>query len=206
MSTSSENNLVVAYNRLLDEVRHAFDAAGQDNGPTQARYRYILGLLAVAKFLENTGAPRHYCDTFAELGTALSDLDQGTVNPVLWHANTGTRPPDASKMWRDRACVCIGLNVIVATGKTRSEAAEYLAKKYGKRLAGLMTRKSSSLVSAILSWDDEFKQGRVKNREAGAVYERNIEGFRQDIASHSPGSQMQRVEQLLELFGFSPSS
>jgi hypothetical protein len=73
----------------------------------------------VAQFFMKFDA--RFGDRFFELGSALADLNIGTVTPLLRPVRTGKRGGDSSTTWRRRAHAVLGLEGLMAARKCSEE-------------------------------------------------------------------------------------
>jgi hypothetical protein len=127
------------------------------------RDRLVHTLRAISAFLETLHWLKDDGRQLEHLATALIDLKHGIVHPVL-KAPKFNSPPDPTEVWKIRARVAFAVELYLRTGKTRTVAAAKIAKDYPE--LSKITKDNSNLVTAILSWRDDFKKGRIKNRDA----------------------------------------
>jgi hypothetical protein len=148
--------------RALDSARN--DPAHQTTGE---RDRYISALAAIAEFLSACGT-NDLGKWIGELGSALSDLNTGTVRSFLQPAKIHSKSADPSHLWRGRAIVAAAVDLLVQSGLTR----ELTAKKIEKEFSGLtaLVNPKKKLGASALSWRDELAKGRVSNVEAIRLY------------------------------------
>ena len=160
----ARGELGAAYRDLVRSLAQAFD----EIGPTQSqRDGYIVSLFAVTDFLLANGVDAEHVYKFAELASALSDLDVGTVVPLLQPAFVANRKSAPSYLWRRRAFVALGVKTLTTSGLSRDEAvrrATASVKTIGELSGSTEPRK------AVLSWNDEFSKKRIKNFEAARVF------------------------------------
>jgi hypothetical protein len=125
------------------------------------RTAYGMVLMALVDFLKASGLGGGPVPAWLmELGSALTDLDDGIVRPLL---ATQKRKGLPSNEWRRRAYVCLGMRVLVDGGITRKEAAR--AARRASRLAEALS------ANELVTLYDQFqKKGGIKNREAAHVY------------------------------------
>jgi hypothetical protein len=92
-------------------VDRAFSANALANGSAVAieRARYVMALTAVAKFLDTFGDAKFIADRFAELASALQDLNAGIRRPLFGTFKKSGNPDAASNVWRGRANVAIAV-------------------------------------------------------------------------------------------------
>jgi hypothetical protein len=134
------------------------------------RERYAAALVVVALFVGGRIGSR-----FSELASAIADLNTGTVHPLLAGVRVHNRRADTSQMWRARARVALGLEALLRSGLSRTEAAAKVATEFPSiaRLAGPRA-KNSTLRTIVFGWRKELKAGRVKNFEAGELFSEGI--------------------------------
>jgi hypothetical protein len=141
------------------------------------RNEVVGALIAIAWFLDKLEGFDGYANAINELSSALSDLDRGSVHAILQpKARKGNRgrPPDNTDLMCARARVAIAIAYMMqATNKekTKDEIAIEIAMKY-QGLASIRKKITSdtSLKDSIVSWYNEFNQGKVKNQEASDLY------------------------------------
>src|SRR6202521_3704052 len=128
------------------------------------RERHAAALVRVAQFFCALG-DRRLGDRFFELSSAIAELSQGTLHPLLRQARPQSRPADPSQLWR--AHVALALEALIRTGLSPSEAAAEVARKVPKigNLAGAKAR-MSKLPTTMLGWRKQISAGRVKNFQA----------------------------------------
>lgn len=136
----------------------------------------------LAKFIKETGGDQVIVERFAELGTALLDLERGTVHPVLRHNAAGGRTVDRDDIWSCRATVAIALDFLVESGMTPRKGAEQIESKYpqlerlcrrtnpsGPSKGGRYT-KAIDLPGSILSWRRRLREKTVNSALAVTAY------------------------------------
>ena len=160
-------DLLVNFSR---KIEMAFDQ-DRTQSNEDARERYSAALNVVANFVTNVVGHK-YGEHFFELGSALVDLNDGTVSDLLEPTYTGTRPPDPSKLWRARAYVAIALHALISGGQKPEEAAYNLFREFPDiaKLANKNSR-SGDIKKTILAWRKLFSAGRISNIEAGELYD-----------------------------------
>jgi hypothetical protein len=107
-----ERILKQAFADLLEKVDHAFTQEPRLTGIENERERYVAALIVVAQFFKTFEAP--FADRFFELGSALTDLNNGTDAPLLERTRTGKRSGDSSMTWRRRAHAVLGVEGLMA--------------------------------------------------------------------------------------------
>ena len=163
----ARKELVVGFRTLAARLGRAH----KDVRPKDEREAYAMALLAVGEFLKVNGANGVIPFWLAELGSALTDLNDEIVGPLL-HAQKQKAFP--SNDWRRFAMVALGMTALTMAGVKREEAAAYALRKV-KTIRG-------TSAETILSRYNDFHRGRVKNREGKWVFklghQRLIEGRR----------------------------
>lgn len=151
------------YRALVGRIATAYVKVRASHGDRAA---YALALLALADFLKANGAGGPVLPWLAELGSALTDLDDGIVRPLL---ATKKRKGLPSNEWRRRTLICLGMRALAERGMDRRDAAAS-AKRASK-----VARKLS--VRDLVTLYDQFqKKGGIKNREAAAMYANAVQG------------------------------
>jgi|ERR1700674_194565 len=142
------------------------------------RERHAAALVRVAQFFCALG-DRRLGDRFFELSSAIAELSQGTLHPLLRQARPQSRPADPSQLWRARARVALALEALIRTGLSPSEAAAEVARKVPKigNLAGAKAR-MSKLPTTMLGWRKQISAGRVKNFQAQELLQEGLERMR----------------------------
>jgi hypothetical protein len=155
--------VIVRKRRVVDflELARLIGAAHKDVRPKNERAAYKLALVAVSEFLKQKGWNPAICLWLAELGSALTDLDHGIVRPLLQAKNTKSLP---SSEWRLFAMVSLGMRALTLTDVSREDAADQAFRSV-KAIRGIRGGKKT-----IIRRYDEFRKGRVKNREGAWLY------------------------------------
>jgi hypothetical protein len=103
----------------------------------------------------------------ALLGTALLNLNKGTVHPLLQPAPIRNRPPDTTEFWLGRARVAAGFYILLKSGLTRKEAKREIERhRHLQPLKSKKTDRHGSLGSAAESWFEQLKEGTVSDKVA----------------------------------------
>ncbi|MCW5691003.1 MAG: hypothetical protein KIT48_01420 [Pseudolabrys sp.] len=182
MSTTDEiferdnlEKLLRAIAELHRNLGLAFKSGNQGRGvlwPAN-RNEMIDALISIAWFCDNLEGFDAYANVFNEFSSALADLDSGTIHPILMKKGGG-RPPESTDAISTRCRVAIAATYLMQTGRTKKEITEYIADEYpqlqllvGKRAAG-----NAELSESIANWRDEFRKGKIKNKEARDLYQR----------------------------------
>jgi hypothetical protein len=164
-----------ALEELHRDIARAFEQ--EPDYPLDAmneRERYAAALIVLAKYFSSLSV-KTIAARFFELGSAIADLNNGTVRSLLRPARADNRPADPSQLWRARAHVALGLEALLRSGLNRQDAALKVARQYSSiaSLAGLRA-KDSALQTTLFGWRREFKAGRVKNFEASELFAEGI--------------------------------
>jgi len=112
--------LMEAINRLAHELDVAFaDLSAVEPGllirnlpqirKRSKRDEYRLALHAIAQFFSTIGTPKSIVGQVLELANTLTDLDAGTVRPLLRPSRESNRPQDRSDVWEARALVAVAV-------------------------------------------------------------------------------------------------
>jgi hypothetical protein len=142
---------------LFGEIARAYREVRATHGDRTA---YGMVLIALADFLKANGLSGPVPLWLMELGSALTDLDDGVVRPLL---ATKKRKGLPSNEWRRRAYICLGMRVLVDGGMPRKGAAR--AARRASRMAEALS------VNELVTLYDQFqKRDGIKNREAAHVY------------------------------------
>jgi hypothetical protein len=179
--------------RVRDALRALFrdPACALPDPIDNMRARYIGALLLVGKFLEGIGTEKDVAESFAQLGGALLDLEQGTRHPLLEPKKFGNRAPTTSEVWYVRACLVCVLDWLAAAGMDLESAAAIIAKRGGRSLDSVLER-GSSLEKAILGWRTSLEKGRIKSGSVEGLIEQNRR-LLEAVAPHFPRAEIQRV-------------
>jgi hypothetical protein len=147
--------------RSLDEFREAYSRRAEI-GERAAYVEAIRALTGVLLYLED---PLNLSDEdpafmwFVDLQIHLEDLDSGIVPPML---DCDVRSKGLSTVeWKNRLWAVLDIETLHAAGMKYKDAAIYAIR--GQKLLEVSEKE-------VLSWCAEFRKGRVKNREAVALY------------------------------------
>jgi hypothetical protein len=150
-------------------------AAPKDMGAIEVRQtRYCLAVLAVARFVKDSGIGDDVANELVSLAQAIGDLQDGIQSPYLKAAqrNKG-RVPDQTEVWQARVDAVLGLEGLIASGIEPREAAKHAAAKY-RGLKNLCRGENRKLGASLTSWRDVLNQKWVKNAAAQANYDDHI--------------------------------
>jgi hypothetical protein len=180
---------------LLHLLQQAFE---RPSATGTEQDRYMLALRGVAEFLDAIGAKELYGERFGKLAIAIGDLKSGRVAPVVGPRRFGKgRPPDGSEAWMGRAWVALAVEALMLSGSKRAGAAREIVRSF-PAVANLARAKSpSKSLDAVLWWCESFRRGKVKNRNAVAIYRHMLDPMKTEIAK-DPQSVSRIVDGLLQ--------
>ena len=149
------------------QLEHAFD----EIGPQNERRGYVAALGGISEYLISAGVDYRHACKLVDLASALSDLDDGIVRPLLRPAHVNNRRLTPSNIWRRRALVALGIEALLKSGLSRDEAAGE-AERNVKTICHLVAHrtKPTKPSKAALSWNDELGKGRIKSFDAVHLY------------------------------------
>jgi hypothetical protein len=162
---------------FIEAVDRAFSANALVSGSKEEieRARYVVALTAVAKFFDTFKDTSFIANHFAELASAIQDLDAGVTRPLLSAAKKSGNPVEASNLWRARASVAIAIEARRRQGKNRKVAAKSIAKECPEIQSLIRRQTDKDLWESILFWHNQFVGNRrVKNFEGAAVFKEGI--------------------------------
>jgi hypothetical protein len=175
MASDASAEVIQATIKLHEVVTRAFnDNAEYPRTLFNERERYAAAVQAVGHFLSSI-AGRGLGDRFFELGSAIADLNSGTVRSLLQPVKVDNRQSDNSQLWRARARVSVGFAALLKSGLSRSEAITKISRGFPAiaKLAG-RNAKDSTLQTIVRGWHKRLKAGRVKNFEADELFSEGI--------------------------------
>jgi hypothetical protein len=133
----------------------------------------VGALVAIAWFFEKLEGFGAYANVLNEFSSALADLDRGSVHAVFAAKAIG-KPPDNTDLMCARARVAIAVAYMMRAGgrgrKKEDIANEIAMKHQGLRRIRKHPTSDKPLSSSILSWYNDFNQGKGKNQEARDLY------------------------------------
>jgi hypothetical protein len=164
--------------RAIAELHRNLDAALKRKARTQlwpaGRNGMIEALTAIAWFFEKLEGFGAYANVLNEFGSALADLDRGSVHAIfVAKARKGGKgkPPDNTDVACARARVAIAVSCMMRAGRTKQNIANEIAMKHhGLRRITKSPTSDKPLSASIVSWYNEFNQGKGKNQEARDLY------------------------------------
>jgi hypothetical protein len=148
------------------------------------RERFALALWSIAVFFGKSGFNLPFADRFLELGSAISDLNNGSRPELLWPAKIDSNPPLESQFWRARVNVVLAFEALSRGAQRRSGSQHRLciAQKIDQDIPELerllrpkmqdLTPGSRNLPKTIIDdWQKKLKGSGIKNGEAIKLYE-----------------------------------
>jgi hypothetical protein len=137
------------------------------------RERIAAAVLFVGQFVATTIDRDIANRYFFELASALGNLNEGIVRPLLKRSPLHGRPPDPSNVWRARARVAVALYAFMRSGLSQGNAAGKIARDHPglHRLAG---KKAGNFATTIIDWRQEFGAKRVDDFEAAELFAEGI--------------------------------
>jgi len=175
-----------------DPLIAALAKFGDGSGRVEGRREYYVFVLrAVAEHISRVRPPGYkaHIKQLYELALALEDLDRGIVDPLLKPSPVrGKKPANASSVWERRGRIALGVEALISTGINRKQAAKKAARDFPaiRKLAGIEPVKPRSTETMILSWYDHFKQGKVRNSQAFALFHHGCEELQKLVARGDP--------------------
>jgi hypothetical protein len=159
-STDFDERRADAFASFLGEINQAL---GRDLAD---RKGYIAALASIAQFIrfvygEESGV------RLLRLAAALSDLDHGTVSPLLTPAPLNSRAMDSSETWAARTYAALALECLVRCRDPVDEAAQQLSRPHRYDW------------KTLKNWRRELKAGRVKNPLAQIMFSNGLARVKQ---------------------------
>jgi hypothetical protein len=158
--------LIEAFVWFRETLGEAFAyGADEPRSPENERKRLAAGLVVVAQFVRIFD-PK-IAGRFGELGSALGDIDDGIVRPLLMPVKR--RGALSSDVWRDRARLALALHALMRTRnyETENDAAAEVLK----------SRKFKIKANTLIGWRKDFmeaprqEQPRIPNSEGRALFD-----------------------------------
>jgi len=172
---TAKSKFLNALEKLHRDIARAFEQEPDYTlDAMNERERYAAALIILGNYFSSLSV-KTIAARFFELGSAIADLNNGTVRSLLQPASADNRRADPSQLWRARARVALGLEALRRSGLNRQDAALKVASQYSSiaNLAGAKA-KDSKLQTTIFGWRRELKAGRVKNFEASELFAEGI--------------------------------
>jgi len=138
--------------KALADARLEYDGA-QDSGRNGA----LLALIAINNYLTEIGASGKLQGPFFGLASALQDLENGKLNPMLIISEKPDhRPPQTIEEGQVKAWASFCLTLLMKAGEKKALAANKVARAVVKWDSSLATNITGNTVAA---WRDRIKQG-----------------------------------------------
>jgi len=180
------------FNEMLERLATAVDPTLPADLPYwfARREQRAAELYVLATFFSKIESPstqlRDAHRLLAELASALVDRNSGThQHPLLDADRPSVTRADLSRSWKARAHVILALEASIAAGESESDAVAQIANSNPSIKKFLAGAKSGELKNTLLNWRQEFRKKRVRNFEAGLLFEeglKHIEKHRGDAA------------------------
>jgi hypothetical protein len=174
-----------ARHHLVDGLLYALTAGPL---PPRSRFRYLMTLWEVDALLRSLEIPAGLRNPVCELYTALLDLESGIVAEFLKPAPTFNRTQESSLTWQARSYLAIAVDVLVASGLSRSAAAKEVAR-HSRAIHELCTKNAKSASSALATWHAQLVRGKIKCKLAVTAFaerETTLEQTYSQIGSRDP--------------------
>jgi hypothetical protein len=169
----STGNLTSAVVELIAGLREAFDYTGEpDKEPAETRARFSIALKKIGLFLEDVPTIHDFAKEFLTLATALDDLNQGTVHPLLQPSKVTNRPPDSTEIWMARAKTALAVEILLRTGMTRTQVIDAIDKFFPAIIR--FAKRGGKAGRAAMLWHTMFLGRKVKNRIAQKVFDQKL--------------------------------
>jgi len=171
--------LLATLETFANEVQEIFNNGEQDaeTGPIAARQKQnMLASLAAAKLLRTIGRPGA-AEPFLSLADAWRDVAERKIQPLIFKIEKADkyaaakcgRKPDPTEIWYIRACLCVGIRYLIASGVKEDKAVKFVARNYKTQFQNLL-RPKSDLVKSIKSWLEQFATYADTNVDALSIY------------------------------------
>jgi hypothetical protein len=126
------------------------------------RTRTARALVAVADFMNTLSPDGPYGNLFANLATALEQLDHGILDPMLDHGSKGHKQ-EPSAIWRAKAVFAVAVEILrrgkVGAADANAAVIRYARKELKFDLDDLKTGKGDSASGMLISWRKKFRSG-----------------------------------------------
>jgi hypothetical protein len=174
MSTSRQEAVNVT-EPLLELLRGIDFAFGQKSDESLSyrleRERCAAVIVAIGRFLMKIGSP--HADRFFDLSDAFADLNLG-ARPPIFRVSKQRSAPNPTQIEAAKANVAFALDALIKLGKSQSDAAKTLLRKFPgiKNLAGPKShRPDYSWEKTILEWRKGLAApSRRKNKLAAEIF------------------------------------
>jgi hypothetical protein len=148
------------------------------------RLQFILFLFTTLAGSTECEHGRELADWLARIGREIDDLNDGVVSGTFARSKKKGRrkSPESSEIWCGRALIASGIDVLMASGRTRKDIETLLKGKAYKNLDSFaedhgLPRSSDHPMSTDyckrgFEWRNSFKNGKVKNHLACTIWDR----------------------------------
>jgi hypothetical protein len=157
-----------AASNFLDELPEALKIPSQSNEEMRKRLDAVLRVCG--RFILSATGNQTASEQLVQLGTALSDLNSGTIQPLLTPSQDIARR-DPSQLWLARAMAALALDAQHAAEqinlkRTRRDIAIDILRRY----PGIKRLGSEVSPETLMNWRREFNAERIKDTQAKAQY------------------------------------
>lgn len=132
---------------------------------------FAWAVRAARECFEAIGTAGEMLEPLKHLFDALSDLDQGTIDPALAPKKWGNRPIEPSAEWHARACLSAAVDGRMLQGDTLEQAAESI-RKATTIIANKPSVERSAAIRRLLDWRKRFRSSSPPPRVV--VYETTL--------------------------------
>jgi len=127
--------------------------------PQQGRKRAIECLELIKRHLDEAGMDPSLTQPLQDVLDAFGEADRGISHPLFAPAPLKGRPPASRAQWDVVWTAARAIDLYLASGRPREEAAHLVASQLKKR--GVQIKTNTSIERAILQWRHELtKAGR----------------------------------------------
>lgn len=154
------------------EVFLAPDPKSKDEPIADEQRGYALACMLLTTFLVDSGET-FIAKRFMGLSEALIDLPRGVAHPLLKPAKRnpkGGRSFDRTAVWKIRADLCGGIQIMAAGDVQIDHSIAAIAKDHRDSLAKLL-RPNTTLESSLRGWVTAFEMYEVDNPFAAGHYQ-----------------------------------
>lgn len=158
--------------RFTSELKNAFFGQSDVSAP-RSRERYISAIATICSHMKNIGVPAIITAEFVALATALNDLDDGSVHPMLQKRKPNGSPRLLGENWQAKAYVAAAVALLDADGIQKRAACERIAKEFPQLGTPPLCKKplnTRELAGAIGEWHKIFAGGDVPEAAAQSIF------------------------------------
>lgn len=160
MSPNTTTPEVAVYNLLnnLNKYSTAYELSQEDE---EKKAAIIATIAALSLFLTQLGSFHRFVTPLTHLSMALSDLEHGTINPLLRpKTKPHNKPMDATRDWVIRACLAVALEVRIRLGDRVEDGATRVVRDAKKRgiIFSTLSRHVSSDEKRIVQLRKDFRR------------------------------------------------